>query len=89
MTELGDLAIGEGAEQLVEEYTEEPADAQAEVSSRRKRVTVSISKHPSEGFYFRDAKGYKKDTTKKEWVQVDGGYELKGGKHIYFMKRFP
>ncbi|KAF5974096.1 hypothetical protein FBULB1_7928 [Fusarium bulbicola] len=68
-------------------------DQRTEVGSshkRHRRRTVKIEKRTFTGnLYFINANGDKIDTSKKEWKRVEGGYELKGRKNIYFTKHFP
>ncbi|POR31937.1 Uncharacterized protein TPAR_07840 [Tolypocladium paradoxum] len=55
-----------------------------------KRMRVTIEKHTlTKKLYYRDANGNKIDTTEKEWTKVDGGYEKRGRRHVYFAKTFP
>ncbi|KJZ70541.1 hypothetical protein HIM_10085 [Hirsutella minnesotensis 3608] len=73
----------------------EPDDRTEIGSSRRhhkrdKRKHVTIQQHKKGvGLYFVNANGYKVDTAKKKWKEVEDGYEYKGNKFIYFTKEFP
>ncbi|KAH8654679.1 hypothetical protein BGZ61DRAFT_572799 [Ilyonectria robusta] len=61
-------------------------------SSRRRhrRKHVKIHRHKKgRGLYFVNAHGSKIDTTKKEWKNVEDGYEFEGRKNVYYTREFP
>ncbi|KAK1762573.1 hypothetical protein QBC33DRAFT_501041 [Phialemonium atrogriseum] len=55
----------------------------------RKHVTGKRHKTGKKKLYFVNANGYEVDTSKKDWTKVEGGYEYKGRKYVYFTKGFP
>jgi hypothetical protein len=80
----------EGDEEEDEDEDDDDDDNQTEVGPSVKRIKVVIQKHTfRRGLYFIDPKGTERRTTKDKWQKVDGGYELRTRRHIYFTKRFP
>ncbi|RSL79757.1 hypothetical protein CEP52_017487 [Fusarium oligoseptatum] len=76
---------------------EEDDDTRTEVGSshhrrrgKRSRTGVTIHVHEKGGgFHYKNAKGGKIDTEKREWRRVEDGYELEGRSHVYYTKKFP
>ncbi|KAF5619783.1 hypothetical protein F52700_11611 [Fusarium sp. NRRL 52700] len=68
-------------------------DQKTEVGSSHrhyKRKKVRIEKHlVTRKLYYLNANGDKIDTSRGQWTKVDGGYELKGRKNVYFTEQFP
>ncbi|KAG5801693.1 hypothetical protein H9Q74_009187 [Fusarium xylarioides] len=71
----------------------EDDDQKTEVGSshrHHKRKKVRIEKHlVTRKLYYLNANGDKVDTSRAQWTRVDGGYELKGRKNVYFTEQFP
>lgn len=61
-----------------------------ESSEPRSKPTHVMIENAMLGGYllFQDGNGERK-TIKSEWSKVDGGYELRRKKHVYFTKRCP
>ncbi|KAM3543663.1 hypothetical protein ARSEF1564_003423 [Beauveria bassiana] len=62
-------------------------DSQA-AESRNTWIKVEVKKRGRE-FHYRDYKGHDKSSAKSDWQAVDGGYVLRGKRHIYFTKKLP
>ncbi|KAJ4314844.1 hypothetical protein N0V84_008675 [Fusarium piperis] len=80
----------EGEEEQTEGEAGEAGEAGGSSGPQKKPIEVKIQKSRfGRGLYFLDAKKHKKQTTKREWTKIEGGYMLSGRKHVYFTKKFP
>ncbi|RSL78973.1 hypothetical protein CDV31_017237 [Fusarium ambrosium] len=76
---------------------EEDDNTTTEVSSshnrrrgKRSRTGVTIHAHKKGGgFYYKNARGDRVDTEKREWRRVKDGYEREGRSHVYYTMKFP
>ncbi|KAM3555348.1 hypothetical protein MY1884_005635 [Beauveria asiatica] len=62
-------------------------DSQA-AEDRNTWVKVEVKKRGRD-FHYRDYKGHDKSSAKSDWEAVNGGYVLRGKKHVYFTKKLP
>lgn len=73
-----------------EEVEEDQEEGWGSARPQKKSMEVNIQKSKlGRGLYFLDAKNKKKNTSKKEWIKIEGGWMLSGKKHVYFTKKFP
>ncbi|KAF5971817.1 hypothetical protein FBULB1_9021 [Fusarium bulbicola] len=83
-----DLEASVGGSSRQADQGQDDDDQKTEVGSshrQHKRKKVRIEKHlVTRKLYYLKANGDKVDTSRAQWRKVDGGYELKGRKNIYF-----
>ncbi len=59
-------------------------------TSNLRRTSVEIRAHGLFGsLYFTSERRKKIPTSRSDWTKVQGGYELRTGRRIYFTKAFP
>ncbi|KAJ4161591.1 uncharacterized protein LMH87_007622 [Akanthomyces muscarius] len=69
------------------EHTAAVPDAQP-AEDRNAWILVKVERRGRE-YYYKDYKEHRKSSSKSDWEAVDGGYVLRGKRHVYFTKKLP